>query len=67
MSITSNLFVHNTNTISIKKCKAGEDGVGQSQDSWDIIIKDKDGHEVRVYCWGDDAKLKIDMIAEEED
>ena len=67
MSITTNLFVHDTNTISIKKCKAGEDGVGQSYDSWDIIIKDKDGYEVRVYCWGDDAKLKIDMIGEEED
>jgi len=45
MSITSNLFVHNTNTISIKKCKAGEDGEGQSQDSWDIIIKDKEKQE----------------------
>ena len=67
MSIRTNLFVHDKNTISIKKCNAGEDGVGQLQDSWDIIIKDKDGHEVRVYCWGDDAKLKIDMIAEEED
>ena len=67
MSIRTNLFVHDTNTISIKKCNAGEDGVGQLQDSWDIIIKDKDGHEVRVYCWGDDAKLKIDMIADEED
>ncbi|MAO19460.1 MAG: hypothetical protein CMJ25_01805 [Phycisphaerae bacterium] len=66
MSITTNLFVHDTNTISIKKCKAGEDGVGQSYDSWDIIIKDKDGHEVRVYCFGGDAKLKIDMLDEED-
>lgn len=67
MSLASSVFVHDTETIVIKKCKAGEDGEGQAQDSWDILIKDKKGQDVRVYCWGDDAKLKIDMIGEEED
>jgi hypothetical protein len=66
MSITTNLFVHDTKTISIKKCKAGEDGEGQAHDSWDIVIKDKEGHSVKVFCWGDGAELKINTTGEGE-
>ena len=62
MSITTNLFVHDTNTISIKKCKAER----QAYDFWDIIIKDKDGHSIKVFCWGDEAELKINTTGEGE-
>ena len=66
MSITTNLFMHDTSIISIKKCKAGEDGKGQAHGLWDIVIKDKDGRSIKVLCWGDDAELEINTTGEDD-
>ena len=61
MSIGTNIFVHNTATIKIKKSLAGEK---QSRDTWDIIIEDDKGERITVYCWGEDAVLTADLTGE---
>lgn len=61
MSIGTNVFVHNTATIKIKRSLAGET---QSKDTWDIIIEDNKGERVTIYCWGDDAVLTGDLTGE---
>jgi hypothetical protein len=58
MSIGTNVFVHNTATIKIKKTLANDT---QSKDTWDIIIEDSKGERVTIYCWGDDAILTGDL------
>lgn len=61
MSIGTNIFVHNTATIKIKKSLAGDK---QSRDTWDIIIEDDKGERITVYCWGEDAVLTADLTGE---
>ena len=61
MSIGTNVFVHNTATIKIKRSLAGET---QSKDTWDIIIEDNKGERITIYCWGDDAVLTGDLTGE---
>ena len=61
MSIGTNIFVHNTATIKIKKSLAGDT---QSRDTWDIIIEDDKGERVTIFCWGDDVILTGDLTGE---
>ena len=61
MSIGTNVFVHNTATIKIKRSLASET---QSKDTWDIIIEDDRGERVTIYCWGDNAVLTGDLTGE---
>ena len=61
MSIGTNVFVHNTATIKIKRSLANDK---QSKDTWDIIIEDERGERVTIYCWGDDAILTADLTGE---
>ena len=61
MSIGTNVFVHNTATIKIKKTLANDT---QSKDTWDIIIEDDKGERITVFCWGDDAVLTADLTGE---
>jgi len=61
MSIGTNVFVHNTATIKIKRSLASET---QSKDTWDIIIEDEKGERVTIYCWGDNAVLTGDLTGE---
>jgi len=61
MSIGTNVFVHNTATIKIKKTLANDT---QSKDTWDIIIEDNKGERVTIYCWGDNAVLTGDLTGE---
>lgn len=59
--MSNSVFVHNTDTIKIKRSLAGE---GQTKDTWDITITDKEGQSVSIYCWGDDAILTADLTGE---
>ena len=61
MSIGTNVFVHDTATIKIKKSLAGD---SQTKDTWDIIIEDNKGERITIYCWGDDAILTADLTGE---
>jgi hypothetical protein len=61
MSIGTNVFVHNTATIKIKKSLANDT---QSKDTWDIIIEDDKGERITVFCWGDNAILTADLTGE---
>lgn len=61
MSIGTNIFVHDTATIKIKKSLAGD---SQTKDTWDIIIEDNKGERITIYCWGDGAILTADLMGE---
>jgi hypothetical protein len=63
MSIGTRVYIHDTATISIKKCLADK-GVAQSRDSWDIVITDDKGDTVTLYCFGDNAVLTADLTGE---
>ena len=63
MSIGTSIFVHDTATISIKKCLSDE-GWTQEKDSWDIVITDDKGDTVTLYCFGDNAILTADLTGE---
>ena len=63
MSISTRVYVHDTATVSIKKCLADK-GVTQSRDSWDIVITDDKGDTVTLYCFGDNAALTADLTGE---
>ena len=60
MSITTNLFMHDTSIISIKKCKAGEDGEGHAHD-W-YYERTEDPH---VYDRGDRNRKYLESIMRE--
>ena len=63
MSIGTRVYVHDTATVSIKKCLADK-GVARSIDSWDIVITDDKGDTVTLYCFGDNAVLTADLTGE---
>ena len=55
MSISNNIFIHDTKTIKILKWVEVVDG--HNHNSWDITITDKDGETLKVFCFGDDFEL----------
>tara|TARA_R110000803_G_scaffold28386_1_gene65688 strand:- start:7476 stop:7661 length:186 start_codon:yes stop_codon:yes gene_type:complete len=57
MSISSSVFVHDTKKIKIVKCIEGVDG--STHNSWDIAITDKDGNQVKVFCFGDEVSVML--------
>jgi hypothetical protein len=63
MAIGTRVFVHDTASISIKRCLADEK-VEHSRDSWDITITDDKGETVVMYCFGDKAVLTADLTGE---
>lgn len=63
MSIGTRVYVHDTATVSIKKCLADKE-VTRSRDSWDIVITDDKGDTVTLYCFGDNAVLTADLTGE---
>ena len=63
MSISNNIFIHDTKTIKILKCVEGVDG--HNNNSWDITITDKDGETLKVFCFGDDFELIQDNTVDE--
>jgi len=53
----STIYMHDTQTVKIKRSNGG----------YDLIIENKEGNNVYLYCFGEDVILSATLIDPEEE
>jgi len=59
MTINNSIFVHRTATIKLVKTPSETDD--HEYASIDITITDDEGNEVKIYCFGKDSKVIMEV------